>query len=571
MSTHGRKTEECRTTGAGSAAGASGSATATASIEGAVTLPYVSDETTESAKRGPDVSGRDRMAWNVFTSWAGYIVFIVAGFVLPRFIDRHVSQAGLGVWDFAWSVISYFGLAQVGMGSTVNRYVAQYRSERDMARLNAAVSSVAYVLLGVGLFVAVLSIGAAYAVPWMLKKELADFVSDARWVVLLLGLSLAFQQATDVYNGILTGCHRWDLHNAIHCGVYAVQAVAQIVALVLGGGLKAMAVVTLAGMVVSQTARIIACRRVCPELEIAWRHVSLSATRQQVMFGGKTFVPRLAEIVMDQATSLLIVPSLGPAALAIFSRPKGLIRHVSTLVGKFSYILTPTAGSLHATGDRKELARMLTRTTRFGAYMALPMVLMLVVLGGPILTVWMGAAYARHGEGGLICAVMALGNLMTIAQLPVISILQGMNAHGRPGLAKLVASVGCLALAWVTMFKFDMGLLGAAISVTVPLALSDGLYVPWHACRELGLSFGRYLFDVWRGPIVAALPFVGVLLLGRYGWMTQVNIYTLAETALAAGAVLAATYWVWVLPPSAKERAWAILARLRGRMARSGR
>ncbi len=100
MSTDGRKTEESKAATAVDATGVAVAATAATSAEGVVTLPYASDETTEAAKRGPDVSGRDRMAWNVFTSWAGYIVFIVAGFVLPRFIDRHVSQAGLGVWDY---------------------------------------------------------------------------------------------------------------------------------------------------------------------------------------------------------------------------------------------------------------------------------------------------------------------------------------------------------------------------------------------------------------------------------------------------------------------------------------
>jgi len=507
---------------------------------------------TPTTEGRPDLSGRDRFAWNVFISWASYGVFIISGFILPRFIDQHVGQAALGVWDFAWSIISYFGLAQVGMGSTVNRYVAQYRSAGDVAGLNAAVSSVAYVLYGVALLVAAMTLAAAWAVPRFLANDLAGFASDAQWVVLLLGLSLAFQQATDVYNGILTGCHRWDLHNGIHSGFHALQVIAMIVVLTLGGGLKSMAIVTLAFMIASQMTRVVLCRRVCPELDIAWRYVNRDVTRQMAYFGGKTFVPRLGELTMDQATSILIVPALGPAALAIFSRPKGLIRHVSTLVGKFSHILTPTAGSLHAAGDKKELARLLTRCTMFGAYMALPMVLLLVILGGPILMVWMGEQYARHNEGALILSIMAVGNLLTISQLPVISILQGMNAHGRPGLSKLIASGASVGLAFLMLIVWDMGLLGAAIAVTLPLAVADGLYVPWHACRELGLSFARYLFEVWRGPLLAGLPFAAALLAGRM-LMPAVTLPWLAAAAAPAGLLLAGTYWRFVLPGSAKR------------------
>jgi O-antigen/teichoic acid export membrane protein len=302
---------------------------------------------------------------------------------------------------------------------------------------------------------------------------------------------------------------------------------------------------------------------VCPELRIGWRYVTRDMTRQMAYFGGKTFVPRLGELTMDQATSILIVPALGPAALAIFSRPKGLIRHVSTLVGKFSYILTPTAGSLHAAGDRTELGRMLTRCTMFGAYMALPMVLLLVILGGPILQVWMGEHYARHNEGGLILAIMAVGNLMTISQLPVLSILQGMDAHGRPGLSKLLASAASVGLAVLMLWRWDMGLLGAAVAVTLPMAIADGLYVPWHACRELGLSFATYLYEAWRGPVLAAIPFAAALVAGRF-LMPSITLIWLAVSVAPAGVLLALTYWKFVLPASSKLQARTKLASLWG-------
>src|SRR5690348_219890 len=82
-----------------------------------------------------DLTGRDRMVSNVLASWAGHLVFIVAGFVMPRQIDRHIGQVGLGVWDFGWTAVNYFFLAQIGVGVSVNRYVARYRAAQDVAGL----------------------------------------------------------------------------------------------------------------------------------------------------------------------------------------------------------------------------------------------------------------------------------------------------------------------------------------------------------------------------------------------------------------------------------------------------
>jgi len=44
-----------------------------------------------------DRTGQDRMFRNVIASWAGHLVFIIAGFVMPRQIDQTIGQVGLGI------------------------------------------------------------------------------------------------------------------------------------------------------------------------------------------------------------------------------------------------------------------------------------------------------------------------------------------------------------------------------------------------------------------------------------------------------------------------------------------
>src|SRR3954470_4510791 len=106
---------------------------------------------------GRDLSGRDRLVWNVVASWAGHVVFIVAGFIMPRQIDQHVGQVGLGVWDFGWTTVNYFFLAQIGVGVSVNRYVARYRSAHDSEGLGRMISSVVLLQLAAACIVLALA------------------------------------------------------------------------------------------------------------------------------------------------------------------------------------------------------------------------------------------------------------------------------------------------------------------------------------------------------------------------------------------------------------------------------
>jgi len=71
-----------------------------------------------------DLTGRHRLVSNVIFNWGGHFVFIIAGFIMPRMIDRRLGQEILGIWDFAWSLVSYFQIVGMGIGSSVNRFVA---------------------------------------------------------------------------------------------------------------------------------------------------------------------------------------------------------------------------------------------------------------------------------------------------------------------------------------------------------------------------------------------------------------------------------------------------------------
>src|SRR5205823_4750426 len=98
-----------------------------------------------------------------------------------------------GVWDFAWSLISHFSLIQGGVTGSINRYVAQYRSRGDLQGLNRAASSVAGVLQFMGAIVLLLTVICVWVMPFILRESLQGHLSEARWLVLLLGASLAVQ------------------------------------------------------------------------------------------------------------------------------------------------------------------------------------------------------------------------------------------------------------------------------------------------------------------------------------------------------------------------------------------
>ena len=493
-------------------------------------------------------TGRERLAWNVLASWGAHLVFIAAGFVLPRLIDERIGQTALGIWDFGWSVTAYLVLALGGVISSVNRYVAHHRARADHAGLNQFVSSVTVVLGAGGLLLTAVIALIAWALPALLSEQLTGYVTEARWVVCLLGLSIVAQTVTSGFVGVLTGCHRWDLHHGINSGAYALTVVGMITALLLGGGLVVLAVLILAGEILGRVVRCVLAYRVCPELRVRWEYVSAKTMRETLTFGGKSFLPQLGEVLMTQTVAILVVVYLGPASLAAYSRPRSLVRHVATLVQKFAMVLTPTASSFQSAEKRDDLRDLLVKSTRYAVYVSLPMVLTLVIFGGPILRVWMGPRY----ENGTLLAVLVLAYLTGMLTRPALHILIGLNAHGRAGAAILLGTAAAIAAAFVALGPMQAGLIGAAVAIGIPMTITYGVYLPLLTCRELEMPLSQLLRGVFVDPLRCVLPFTTCLLIARLV-LAQQPLIGLGVGLLVGGVLLAIAYWRNALPPSLRE------------------
>ncbi len=523
------------------------------SIEEMIRVTTQLQEPVSSSRRagapGEDLTGRDRLVPNVLFTWAAQLVFIVAGFILPRTIDRRLGQELLGVWDFSWSLVNYFQLIPLGIASSVNRYVAKYRTAHDTSAVNQVVSSVSLVLGSAGLVITGLTVGASLLLPHWFSTRLGANLREAQWVVLFLGASLGVQVAFGAFNGVLTGCHRWSLHNLNTSGWYAVTVTGMIVALLLGGRLWAIAAITLVGEVLANTRRVILSYRVCEGLRIKPSLVQRAVIRELFVFGGKTLIPSVSNVLLSQTTSVLILCYLGPAALALYSRPRSLVYRIDVLVRKMAMVLIPTTSSLESTGNLREIRELVIKSARYALYLALPIVLVLVIFGGPVMQLWMGPRYAE----GWVPAILAAGYLAVLAQLPGLNILTGLNAHGRAGIARLIASLCSVGLNILVLAYFKGGLIGTAIAVSLPLTVLNLVDIPLLISRRVGLGVGHYFQSILAGPLLYTLPLT-VCLIGARVLFPARSLMGLALGGTVGTTILAIVYWHYVLPVQLKER-----------------
>lgn len=490
-----------------------------------------------------DMTGRDRFAWNVITSWGSYLVFFVAGFILPRMIDEHVGQVSLGIWDFSWSFINYISLANLGIGTAINRYVAIYRASHQIDELSKIVSSAAFIQAFIAIFVLLASGVVVWALPNFFSEQLGGELATAAWVVALLGGALAVEMVANWSRGVITGCHRWDLNSGINAAGRVLTVIAMVAVLILGGGLISLGAVYLVITIFTEVARVFVAHRICPELQLSYRHVSRTHGTEAFQFGGKAVIFSLPALMLVQTANILLVAKLGPAALAVFSRPIALVRHMEGFISRFTMILTPTAGVLHQSSGREEMREFMLTSTRYGVAFTLPFVLILATFGDVILDVWMGREYANWW----LMTIFAAGYFLPVSQGTVYKVLMGMGHHGKVAVLSLLLSIVTFTIGALLIEQAGWNLIHAALLVTVPLTLCNGVLLPIFACRNLAIPMRTYLRQVFFLPVALNAILLLILAASRVVFK-QNHVAGLMVGCVFGGLVLAMLYWRFLVP-----------------------
>lgn len=446
---------------------------------------------------------RDPLRLNFAANIAGQAVYLVTGFVLPRLIFDRVGATLLGVWDFGWSMTAHFMLVGAGMMSTVNREVAFCTQSHDWQRLRQLVSTCFALFCGCALVL----LGAIAAAAWWLDALLpglsAGQLATARWVVVLLGLSIAVRFPLHVLNGIITGNERYVVHNAILVGTHLATVATAITLLLSGYGLPAMAGAYLGGELLGGALKYAYARRICDQWRIRPRHVSGRMAGYIFRFGAKTFAGSLAQTVMYQTSTVLVGRFLGAEMLAVFARCRSLTLTLDRFMRRGALVFTPRASRLAAEQDVAALRTLLIRATDYAMLLAMPGVLMLALFGDDLLRVWMGPSFVAPG----VLAIFALGHLIPMTQRGAYQLLMGLASHGRAAIALVAAAALSAILGLLLLGGFGGGLRLAALAVALPATLAYGVAIPAVACRRVGLSAGRYWVRVGRDALRLAMVY----------------------------------------------------------------
>src|SRR5208282_4728444 len=164
-----------------------------------------------------------RILKNVGSSWSALGINVAVGIFLSPFILHRLGDTAFGIWVLIFSVTGYYGLFDLGIRSSIIRYVSKYTATGDREKLASFVNTALFSYTGIGAVSMVLTALLSSSVESWFRIP-SDMHSQARLLLLMVGASVSISFPLGVFGGMLEGLQRFYILNWTSIGATIARA-----------------------------------------------------------------------------------------------------------------------------------------------------------------------------------------------------------------------------------------------------------------------------------------------------------------------------------------------------------
>ena len=437
------------------------------------------------------------IARNVGTRYLAIAVEMLIGLVMLPFNLRHLGQEAYGLWMLTAGLTIHFSVLDMGYGSALVKFIAQYRAHKDARALNEIASTMFYVYAAIG--------AAAYLVVIVLALHLGSFfritpaqADTGKWLLLIIGLNIACNFPFSVFGGVIDGFQRYDRNNLVAIVSSLAVASANAAVLVAGYGLVALVAATTSVRLLTYFVYRTNAYRIYPPLRINTSFFRRSRLREVTGFSIYSSIIDWANKLNYELDEIVIGVFLGTAPVAIWAVADRIISGTQRLTNQVNGVLFPFIVDSDTTNQNARLQRLLLEGTRLSIATVVPIAVALILLAKPLVKAWVGKAGPQMMASAPLIQILAIVVALRVGSATGTTLLKGAGRVRY--LAAVNIASGLVNLILSALLVRPFGLIGVAVGTLVPVAFSAVFILFPAACRRVDLPIGRACrFAVWPG------------------------------------------------------------------------
>ena len=455
-----------------------------------------------------DGSLTKRASLNAVVAVADLVARMVVGLLVTPLLVTHLGAFMFGAWQVLQRLLANAAVATGRPGEALKWVVASKQSSTDYQDKRRQVGSALEVWFLFLPFLLVVGGLLSWFLPGWLDTPPTQVttvrVASAIVVVNFIVVSLAY-----LPESVLHGENLAYKRLGLSTGVVLLGGVFTALAVVLGGGLVAVAGALLLTTVISGFMYLRIVRQ-----QVAWFGVARPLRGAVRKFVGLSWWFMLWNFVMQmmRGADIILLGFVGSAGLVTgYSLTRFIPEAVTLAAATLIFAVMPGLGGLIGAGENRRAVEVRNETLAFTWLLVAATGATTLIWERSFLDVWVGDQYYPGLTAMLLIVVMVLQLAIVRTDSNIIDLTLKLPAKVLLGLASVLLSV---ALAWVLLDRYDLGIGGVVAGFILGRLMLTVAY-PVLIGRLLGIAMATQVRGAVR-PTVAT-----VLLLTGAGFLSE--------------------------------------------------
>ena len=440
---------------------------------------------------------QNQVKWGVIFSYISIVLSTIYGlFITPYMIGR-LGDAEYGVYKTIASLSSALLIMDMGLGSTMMRYVAKYKATGQeekipnfiaMNLIQASVLCGVILVVGAGVYQTIQPTYAATFTPAQISKAQLLFV-------LLLG-NMLLRVFENVLNGVITGYNRFAFGNGTK--VFQILLRAVLIVIVLNVFRNAVALVLIdIGLTVIFLVVQLCYVRMSLDIPIKLTKWEKSVFWESGKYTFFMFLTSIAAQVNNNLDNVIIGALVGPEAVAVYSMGLLIFAMFESLSTAVSGVMLPTVTDVLAqdkTGN--EIKQLVIKVGRVQFMLMGAAAVGFAILGKDFINLWLGEGFSNVY---IVTLILILPAMLELCVNVCLSILRANNRLGFRTTILFASTALNLIVTYVAVKYWNY--IGAAFGTAASFIIGSVVIMNIYYKKKLGLPmlriYGQIFNRIW--------------------------------------------------------------------------
>lgn len=354
-------------------------------------------------------------------------IFLVLLIAMPRLVS-FLGDTSFGLFSLAWVVIGYLAFLDVGVNRAATKFVSEHLAEWDHESTRRIVRTALVANLGLGLTG---GLAVVFASPYLIHsvfKVSPELQGQARLAFYAVALAVPVLLVQGIFRAVLSSYQRFGWINAVNAVTTTAQWGVAAVLAWKGYGVALVVFSTVAARMLATAAYAVVLFRVLPGLQLFRLH-DMNGLPKLLRFGSWVSVSQLVSPILVYLDRVMIASFVSLAAVTLYTVPYEAMTRLRIIPSSLVTTLYPAFSERGLPGQETHLQRLYEGSVRYLLIVLMPGILFLVIFGGDLLSLWIGAKFAQ--ETVFVLQILGAGVLLNcMANIPY----NALQALGRPDL-----------------------------------------------------------------------------------------------------------------------------------------